>query len=253
MKKTFTTITLSIIIAFAISSCSKNGATGPQGPAGPLSTGTLTGFVTTYDQYGFKLETSLAGVTVHISDSTKDSTVTNSAGAYTFSNLKTGVYTITYSAPGFGTEVANDYSFLGGGTIVRNQALSIIPSFSLFNTTIIDTTIATDNGVLIRGTDTANGVARTYIVFGNTSSSVSSAPGNYVYANTGTIKAGAGAWGLFMSSQELIDAGMPAGSTGYFVVYPYATGQPTYIDLTTGKTVYTALGAPTAAFSVTIP
>jgi hypothetical protein len=98
-----------------------------------------------------------------------------------------------------------------------------------------------------------NGVARTYIVFGNTSSTVSSAPGNYVYANTATIKAGAGAWGLFMTSQELIDAGMAAGSTGYFVVYPISTGAPTYLDLTTGKTVYTALGSPSAAFSVTIP
>ena len=254
MRKLFIIAILPFTLFFAISSCSKNGANGATGPAGPLSTGTLTGYVTTYDQYGFKLLGGLSGVTVHISDSTADSAVTNSAGAYAFSNLKTGIYTITYSKAGFGSAVANDYAFLGGGTLVRNQSISLFPSFSLFNANSVDTTIATDPGVLIRGIDSADQVARTFIIFGGTNSSVSSAPGNYVYVNTGTIKASAGAWGLFITSQELHDNGLASGTTAYFVVYPISTGSPTYLDLSTGKTVYTAVGAtPSNVLTVTVP
>jgi hypothetical protein len=244
MKKIFTFSILSVILFFTISSCSKNGAT---------PTGTLTGFVTTYDQYGFKILGDLAGVTVHISDSTKDSTVTNSAGAYTFNNLKTGIYTLTYSARGFAPVTAYDYSFPGGGTLIRNQSISLYPSFPLYRPTIIDTTIATDPGVLIRGTDTANQLARTFIIFGGSASPVSATPGHYVYENTGTIQANAGGWSIFITSQELTDAGLAAGSTAYFVVYPYSTGAPTYQDLTTGQTVYTAIGTPSTVLSIVVP
>jgi len=110
-----------------------------------------------------------------------------------------------------------------------------------------------DSSVLIRGIDTVNPVQRTFAVFGASTSSVSSAPSNYVYANTNTIKAGSANWSLFIPSQLLIDAGLAEGSTAYFAVYPYSTGQPAYIDLTTGKTVYTALGAPSTTLSIVIP
>lgn len=243
-----------IAIVFAISSCSKNGATGPQGPAGPLSTGALTGFVTTYDQYGFKVLGDLGGVTVHISDSTADSTTTDATGKYTFASLKTGIYNITYSKPGYATVLAQDYSFLGGGTLIRNASISKYPSFSVANVVSLDTTIATDPGMIVRGTDTADQVARTFIVFGGSSSTVSSTPGSYIYANTGTIKAGLSTWNLFITSQELHDNGLASGTTAYFVVYPISTGSPTYVDPSTGRTVYTAISSiPSTVLTVTIP
>ena len=252
MKNIFT-ITI-ILAVFAMSSCSKTGPAGPQGPAGPLATGTLTGYVSTFDQYGFKVMGDLGGVTVHISDSTADSTVTDASGKYTFSNLKTGIYNMTYSKPGYATMPAQDLSFLGGGTIIRNASISRYPSFSIFNLIAIDTTIATDPGVLVRGIDTADQVARTFIVFGSASNTVSSAPGSYAYVNTGTIKAGSGGWNLFIPSQDLHDNGLTSGTTAYFVAYPIATGSSTYIDLGTGKTVYTAISAtPSSVLTVTVP
>ena len=179
--------------------------------------------------------------------------IANSTGFYNFPSLKTGVYTLLYSDTGCGSVLVNDYSFLGGGTIVRNQTLSLIPSFSLFGVNDTIVTVSTDTGVAIRGIDSVNGVARTFIVFGGTASTVSSTPGTYAYANTGTIKAGFGTFNLFMTSQELHDAGLASGSTAYFTVYPYSTGQPTYVDLFTGKTVYTALGTPSQVLQVIIP
>lgn len=252
MMKNLTLFAITALILI-ISSCSKTGPQGATGLAGPLATGTLTGYVNTFDQYGFRLNTAQSGVTVHISDSTADSTLTNASGQYTFANLKTGIYNLTYAAPGFAPIAANDYSFLGGGTIYRNQSLSKYPTFSVFNVTSIDTTIATDLGVLIRGNDTADLAARSVIVFGSTSSGVSSAPANYTYVNTGTIKAGLTSWNLFINSQDLHDSGLPSGSTVYFVVYPYSTGAPTYVDQATGKTVYGAVGTPSTVFSVVIP
>jgi hypothetical protein len=250
MNKILLSLAAATALIFGINSCSK---TGPTGPAGPLSTGTLTGFVTVYDQYGFKVLGDLSGATVSIPGQAGDTGTTNPAGAYAINNLKTGIYNLVYSQTGCGTVLANDVSFLGGGTINRNQTLSLIPSFSLFGANIIDTVEATDSGVLIRGVDTVNSVARTFIVFAGSASTVSSTPSTYVYENTNTIKAGGGAWSLFIPSQALIDAGLPAYSMAYFVVYPYSTGQATYVDLSTGKTVFPALGTPTTVLSVLVP
>ena len=254
MKQRLSLLTLFIAIIFTISSCTKTGPQGPSGPSGPLLTGALTGFVTTYDQYGFKVLGDLQGVVVHISDSTSDSTVTDATGKYTFANLKTGVYNLTYSKPGYATVTALDYGFVGGGTLNRNAAISRYPSFSVFNVASIDTTIATDPGMIVRGNDTADQVARTFIVFGSNVSTVSSTPGNYIYANTGTIKAGQSSWNLFITSQELHDNGFASGSQAYFVVYPISTGSPTFVDPSTGRTVYTAIGSvPSTVLTVTIP
>jgi hypothetical protein len=255
MKNIFLFSFVATALAFTIFSCSKNGATGATGPAGPLSTGTLSGYVTTLDEYGYKLNTAQGGVSIHLSDSSMDSTLTNSAGFYSISNIKTGVYsTLTYSANGFAPVVVNDYSFLGGGTILRNQSMSAYPSLSLFNISGTDTTIGTDMGLQIRGTDSAQQSPRSFIVFASTTSTVSSAPGNYTYVNTnGGIKATLSNWTLFVYAQDLHDSGLPSGSTVYFIVYPISTNAPTYIDPTTGKTVYTALGTPSPVFSIVIP
>jgi hypothetical protein len=255
MKKNLLTSALSLFLIIFISSCSKTGPAGATGPAGPLSTGTLAGYVTTLDQYGYRLNSSQGGVAIHLSDSTMDSTVTNSSGYYTIANIKTGIYSsLTYSAPGFAPVVVNDYSFLGGGTILRNQSISAYPSFSLFNVTAIDTTVSGNAGVQIRGIDSVNTAPRSFIVFASSNSNVTSAPANYTYVNTGGgIKAEAGAFTLFIYPQDLHDAGFASGSVVYFIVYPYATGSPTYVDPSTGKTVYTALGTPSAVITVTIP
>jgi hypothetical protein len=244
MKNLLFTSLLSLAIIFSISSCSKTS---------PALSGTLTGFVTTYDQYGFKVLSDISGVSVHISDGAHDSSTTNASGQYTFSNLSTGSYNISYSKAGYGTVNAYDYGFTGGGTLNRNASISKIPSFSLYNVTDTIETVSTELGVLIRGVDTADQVARSFTVFGSASSAVSSSPGSYTYANTGTIKAGQTTWSLFITSEELHENGLASGSTVYFMVYPYSTGAPTYADPTTGRTTYTALGTPATVLSIVIP
>ena len=239
---------LLMALMIVISSCTKTG------PPGPLSTGTLTGYITIYDQYGFKVPGDLSGVSVSIPAITSDTSTTNAAGSYTINNLKTGVYNLVYTRAGCGTVLANDVSFLGGGTIYRNQAMSLIPSFALLNVNDTIETYLTDTGILIRGVDTINGAARQYIIFGSTSSGVSSTPGTYQYnSSIETIKAGAGTFSTFLTSQELTDAGLTAGTTAYFIAYPYGTNQPTYIDPATGKTIYTALGTPSQVITAVIP
>lgn len=265
MKNIFPGIAIAtaLIIYFGISSCTKTGATGPSGPTGPtgntgtsgpiLNNGTVTGFVTALDEYGFRTTAGQAGVSVHINDASNDSTTTNSSGQYTFSNVQTGVYNITFSSPGYGTNIAYDFAVVGNGTQQRNISISKIPAFNLFGVAGIDTTIGTDPGILLRGTDSADQAPRSFIVFASNSSGVTSAPGNYTYVNTGTIKASQTGFSLFIYSQDLHDNGLMSGTTGYFIVYPYSTGAATYVDQGTGKTVYTALGNPTAVFSLNIP
>ena len=109
MNKYFAAVLLPVVLIFTISSCTK---TGPEGPAGPLSTGTLTGYITIYDQYGYKVPGDISGVSVSIPGLAGDTITTTAAGAYTFNNLKTGIYNLVYARPGCGTVLANDVSFL---------------------------------------------------------------------------------------------------------------------------------------------
>ena len=261
MKKTLLPLSVVIILAVLISSCTKTGPQGPSGPTGPSGTtgpnlmGTLEGYVSTFDQYGYKVTSDQGGVLVKIDDAANDSATTDASGKYTFSNLATGTYNLTYSKANYGTFKAVDFGFVGGGTTLRNASLSQFPTFSL--TAVNDTieTIAGTPGVLVRGTATADASTRSYAVFVSSSSSVSSNPANFTFANTnGTIRATNTNWGVFISSRELYDAGLNSGTTAYLAVYPIATGTPTYTDLSTGRAIYTAISAsPAQVLTVTIP
>jgi hypothetical protein len=259
MKKIFLASAVYLALIFIISSCTKNGPAGPIGPAGatgstgPNLTGTLEGWVSTFDQYGYRVQSDQAGVSVKINDANNDSTLTDATGKYFFSNLSTGSYSVTYSRANYGTVLSNPFGFVGG-IVDRNVAMSQIPNFAL--TMVADTieTVGTGLGVLVRGTALSDANQRSYIIFIGSASTVTSAPGSFNFVVTNTIKAGTTAWGTFFPAQQLYDAGITSGSTVYFAVYPYATGATTYTDLTTGKTIYTGItSVPSFVASAIVP
>ena len=256
MRKITTLVpTFVFAMIFILSGCTKTGPQGPTGPAGPALTGTLEGYVATLDQYGFRVTGDQSGVVVKIDDAAGDSVMTDITGKYTFSNLSTGSYNLTYSKANYGVFKAIDFGFVGGGTTLRNASISQFPVFTLSNITDTIETVSGTVGVLIRGAATADATARSFAVFVGTSPVVSPNPANFTFANTGgTVKAAFSTWSQFISTREFYDAGLNSGTTVYLAIYPLASGSTSYTDLATGKPVYTALSPnPSQVLTVVIP
>ena len=261
MKNKFSLLlaSIAVILIVWIGGCAKDGATGPAGPTGPTGTtgpaltGSLTGFVTTYDQYNYKVAADQGGVLLTI-DNTTDSAITDATGKYTFSNLTTGIYTVTITKANYSTYKVIDIGVVGGGSTLRNIGISRPPYFGLVNVNdTVENTVANGPGILVRGNDTADISARSYIIFASTASTVSSTPANFIYYVGATIKAGATAFSQYVTSRELNDAGIASGTTVYMAVYPISTGFLSYTDLATGRPFFTAIGTTPTLLNAIVP
>jgi hypothetical protein len=129
------------IVSFSlfISSCSKEGATGATGATGasgtpgPSLTGSITGHIVLYDEYGGQQfgNESAAKVYVYVDGTTTAVDLVNadSAGVYTISNVQTGTYIMTFTCPGYGLMQRNAFGFTGGGVVNYDAKLSQMPDF----------------------------------------------------------------------------------------------------------------------------
>jgi hypothetical protein len=227
------------------------GAQGSQGPSGPVLTGNLKGYVNHFDVSGTKLTSGLAGDTLTI-DGTTTMTVTDATGAYTFSNLTTGVYNLTVTRTGYGTTKIQSLQFTGGGDLYRNANISKMPTNNVTTFMAYDTTINSVNHIRVRGTLPSSTDDQTIMIFvGNPgSSTVSSAIANEIstYAiniNAGLpITAGTVKYSKNIPTSELYDLGYVSGNTVYLAAYTIGgnTNASAYVDLPTNKPIYTALG-----------
>jgi hypothetical protein len=242
-----------IAMIICLSSCKKEagptGATGAQGSAGPVLTGNLKGYINHYDVSGAKLVSGLAGDTVTIDGTTKMA-VTDAAGSYSFASLSTGVYNLTVTRTGFGTTKVQSVQFTGGGDSYRNANISKIPTLNLATFVAYDTIINGVNNIHIKGHLTASTDDQSVVIFvgipGNTTvnSGVSNEISSYV-VNVAVNAAGNNTLvKLNIPTSELYDLGYVSGNTAYFAAYTIGgnTNASAYVDLTTNKPIYTALG-----------
>ena len=215
-------IALSVSLLFA--SCAKEGPTGPTGPAGPSYVGSISGHVTLYDQYGMKVLVGVDSARLTISGTTTYVNPDNS-GYYAYNYIATGEYNITATDSGYGATNTNNFQFLSG-TFNKDIGLSAIPSFSLTVTT------------------GAGGGYDTLIFVGNTAS-VSNVPASFLLSFAKNIPANATKVPVYISAQELYDAGFASGSEVYYAVYSHSANDASaYEDQTTGKMVYNAVSYP---------
>jgi len=255
-----TLASLAILSTLLIESCSKQtGPEGPTGPAGPKLTGKLTGFTNVFDQYGTKLLTSLAGVTVSIDGTTK-TTTTDANGKYSFDSLTTGIYSLTYTLANYGTVKTPSIEFTGGGeAFLGNKGLSAIPNFNVSAITITDS--AAKGNIYVTGQLSATDTKpRQVAIFIGNSTATSFNPSNYLTYYTVTNKINAANpngtnFLLAIPHTDLYAAGLATGSTAYFAVY--SLGLPAtasaYVDENTGRTVFTAIGNSSSAGSILVP
>ena len=231
-----------LLVAFTVAGCS--GDTGPQGPAGPALTGAWTGFVSLHDEYGGPLASD-SGITVTASPGSSSS-VTTADGSYTLSNLKTGVYTVTFADTSImGTFVRDAGQFVGGGNVVlatinfSQRSTGVITNLALAFNAAQDTLFAT-------GTVNAPaviGYPRYIRLFYSGSASVGPAVANYTV--TGPVAGTAyrvthTTFSIAITGADLagLQHAFASGSTVNAVAYGDSFYNNSYTDTTTGKTVY---------------
>lgn len=263
MNKVCIKVSALVILAMLLAtSCTKTGATGPAGASGPTGgtgpnlTGNLQGIVFLYAADGTKQlgTTLMAGDSITLtnnSDGTTLKTTTDANGAYTFTNVTTGTYSLTVSKPLYGTVWSQGVQFAGGGNASRNYALSQIPTTTVSTATAVDTSLVNgvgataENYVTIRGYVPVSAGGTTVIVFVSVpaNTSVNSTPGNFSTNYTVTVAPGVSKFRINIPTNSLYDLGFVSGNTVYFAAYIVGgnTSASAYTDLTTGQAVFTAL------------
>jgi hypothetical protein len=271
MKKTILAMACIATILY-LSACKKGdiGDPGAIGPKGPVLKGSLAGNIFLFDQYGTKIPVNLQGVTVSIEGSTL-SAITDSLGKWHIDSLSTGVYTLNFSKAGYALAKNQSLQFVGGGTVeIKNTSLLAVPSYQLSSTItakdsvgiIAQTADTIAKGIVISGTYTSNDTRpRSAVIFVNKTNAVSSLPSNYIFAEiknpfpvdkknpNGTN------FSIFISADELHNAGFKKGDTVYFIAYSAANGFNTlsnYQDYNTGRVIYNAIGNPSIVINKTL-
>ena len=260
MKKTILKLSALSIILMA-TSCKKGdtGSTGATGATGPSLSGNMEGFVSLYDAAGSKILSNLKGDTLMLTNNSTNAvtkTTTDSTGKYTFTNLTTGNYNLTTTKAGYGTLLAQNIQFVGGGNTYKNGALCQIPSINVTSAQAVDTTVSATTNTLtstpesyvkVRGTLPATTGGSEIIVFvsnvGGTSASGSAT--NFSTYYTLAVSPGALTFKINIPTSDLHDLGFVTGNTVYFAAYMVGgnLNASSYVDLSTGKNVFTSLSS----------
>lgn len=261
MKK-LSIVLFALVSAALFNGCSKPGPTGPAGstgPAGPSLSGSISGHVVLYDQYGAELAESKAGARVILYNSSNaviDSVNSDATGLYTINNINTGTYTLVFRDTNFGQEIHQNFQFIGGGTLNVDGRMSRIPNFNITSIAADSINHATQN-VVISCNIAADLHQRTLLVFVGNSASVSSNTANYMVVAVAGVGPNKTNVVINIPLDNLYGAGFASASTAYFAVYGAAVGYnstSSYEDYTTTRTIYNAI-TPTsyAPFSLVLP
>jgi hypothetical protein len=248
MKKLHSLLILSSgILLFG--ACTKTGPTGPAGSAGsagPVLTGSITGHVILYDQYGSIMAASKAGARVVLYNSSNavvDSLNSDATGLYTINNVSTGIYTLAFRDTNFGQELHENLEFTGGGTLNVDGKMSRIPTFNI-TTMNVDSINHTTQNCVINCSIVSDTRQRTLLVFIGNSASANSNPANFLFTFAQNVGAGKTTVVFNIPLGALYSAGFSSGSTTYFAIYGAASNynnSSSYEDFNTTRNFYNAI------------
>ena len=261
MKRTI--LSIFCITALAVS-CKKEKVEGPQGPAGTNGTngingssspGTLAGKITQYDQNGIPYTTGLNTTTVSI-DGTSYSTVTDTSGKYTISNVPPGIYDLELKKTGAGLVKIKQIIFPGNGTLYNNSSVGDKPTYIITNGYVKDSIVGSITQIAVQvNLAPANNGREILLVFGKTpnidlgdESTFKTVNYLFVPPNQSSIS----------NVSSMLNSGpysyFPGGSIVYVKVYPLNPAVTGYYDQIIGQFIYTGYGTPMATtFTVTQP
>jgi len=204
----------------------------------PVATGSISGYVSAYDENG--VAAAKSGTVVSVDNSSPQlAATTDASGKFELPAVPTGTYNLTFARPGFGTFRRIGVGHLGGpeATFLANTVLAQASGTAV---TGLLATGPLPNGNFAVDVAAANptpGAAYRVAVF------VSATPG--VTAGTGTLLGvfvlNAATQTLSLTKRDLNGAGVASGSHVYAVAYGAPANNPAYVDPGTGRAVYPAL------------
>jgi hypothetical protein len=212
---------------------------------GPAGNGSITGSIALVKANGYE-PARRDSVAVSI-NGTPFSTITDSTGAWSISNLGPGTYTFSFARAGYDTARVMQYGFSGTGSkSLGTTNLCQAPSFNVAN---VWHWISTDTNRIrlgIKVSDTTvsdpNVPYRVFLFFG-TDSSVSSNPSHYLSVSTNNVMAfqkGIDSTSVILTAPLLVNYGFVEGDIVYVAAYAANAGSANsaYTDPATGRLVY---------------
>lgn len=222
--------------------CKKDNDT-PKTPQIPKTTGSLSGKVDHYDQFGTLYTNGLNTTTVSI-EGKEFKTVTNISGHYSLSDVPSGNYNLIFEKPGCGI-IKRQIHFNFTDTVTYNSGVSDIPVFTISDAYVKDTTWfgGTLGGIYYNAnTSSVNNKATIVAIIGNTPGVDISNPSSYINYATASV-ASATDFNRFLSYSLLRDTyNQPKNTTLYLKIYPVSTAAAYYLDNKLAKPVYTSYG-----------
>jgi hypothetical protein len=242
--------TLVIMGAAVLGAACSNNST-----SGPSLTGDWHGYVALHDEYGVPLTTN-AGATIGslTGGAAGPSATSASDGSFTLSGMHTGVYTLTYNSTGAGEFLRPEIAFVGGGTqFLGLQNLSNISTGVVTN--LLATPSASGDTLVVTGTQPAppGGYSRLVRLFYGSAATVSSAPASYVI--TAEYKTTKFPFTIAVTATDLaaVRAAFGSGNTAYVIAYGDSFYPNSYVDTTTGNTVYPNVSTASNVVTFVVP
>jgi hypothetical protein len=180
--------------------------------------------------------TDYSGVSVILDGSSPGlQTTTNAKGEYNFTDVKTGIYDIVFSKEGYGTYKLVSYQFIGGNipTFIYPISLGKVPDFSITSLQV-DTGRYSPYTYFVNVTGKISVLTYSYLrVYLSDRPDVSytnyQATDVIFVNNTGEIT----------YNLNNIISKYPKGKQLYIIVYPGIYSSSSYIDLSSGNSIYT--------------
>lgn len=178
---------------------------------------------------------------------------TDSNGRFETQDLPTGTYNLVIKKQGYGTYKILGFSFVGGAvaTIVPPATVYKLPTLEITEAAVTVSPFYNGVHAAITMTSTSDeistfGFFRYYL---SSDDNVSSS----LYQETGILgsfsQSGSHMFGRTFPSEKY-----PAGTNLYMIIYPCSDQYSTYIDLETGRDVFSSLGeSKSSVLKITIP
>lgn len=226
-------------------------------PAPAPTRGPISGKVSRVDQFGVSYTTALSNALVTEEGSGIKST-TDENGKYTLQNVSAGTRTLSFSAAGCGTIKMQSFVYKIGDTISYNATLADIPTFSISNVVLIDTTWFNTKiaGFYYRAQSAAtntNASAIALISSNNNGNPLD--PATFITYPALSRLSTKNDYNRFVSYDFLKDNyGLVKGDVIYIKIYPVSASNSFYVDSKSSNAIYTAAGTPYAqTFTLALP
>jgi hypothetical protein len=254
MKTIFILFIISIVILMGCEG--PQGQIGPTGSNGPKLKGELVGFVTLIDENGNALRNN-SGVRIDLHGMGFDTTLTDSTGRWSFSNIETGIYSISTKKENCFSENIESIQFVGGGSLFLDR-LPIYPLPKYHVNTYGVSSNSLNSTITAAGTVTSESMnqSRSVIICFDTTIQVGPTDGSYLFYEFASLPYNSNNFSLTIVVDSAFKSrtGIQKGMTLYMSAFAGAQYAPlSKYDKAKGKIVPAHYAYPPGGTTYSIP